>query len=76
MVQQQQTSVCEEAVIMMCLKETQQDCQNGHDHEDGEGNVGQVRQGFLQGVRHHGNAGLDVPAKEISFISGIDFIRN
>lgn len=75
MVQQQQTSVREEAVIVMCLKEAQQDCQNGYDHQDGEGNVGQVRQGFLKGVRHHGNARLNVPAKEMSFISGIYFVR-
>ncbi len=40
------TSVGEEAVIMVRLKEAQQDCQDRHGHQGGQSNVVQVRQSF------------------------------
>ena len=56
------TSVSKEAISVMCLKETQQYCQNWHDQQNVEGNVCQVREGLLQSIGYHGDTRLDMPA--------------
>ena len=56
------TSVGEKAISVVCLKEAEQHCQDGHDQQNVEGNVCQVWERLLQCVCHHGDAGLNVPA--------------
>ena len=58
------TSVSEEPIIVVCFEETQHHCQNRQHQHDGESDVDQIRQSFLQGECHHSNPRLNVPVNE------------
>lgn len=56
------TSVGEEAVIMMCLKEAQQDSQGGQYHQDVDADPYEIWHGPVQSPPNHCNARLHLPA--------------
>lgn len=51
---------------MACLEEAQHNRQDWQDQHDGETDIDEIRQSFMQCACHHGNPRLDVPVTAAS----------